>query len=1800
MGTPDNKSFDIVDIVWSWIPRKSQSPHVSRDFWMPDKSCRVCYECDSQFTVFNRRHHCRLCGRVFCVRCASRSIPSPSDEPRTICEDTERIRVCNYCFKQWEQGMVTVSSNGASASCPGLSPSSSSSCTENSSSSSTAGSTAYSTGPYEHVSHGSCASPQPSSMSPGEHGNGASDEPSVNPVIDVGDTSFCMFRSDDEDNYCAYRSDSEARHFSQSDEYYGTVGFYEMEQMYRSYKTNPDEEVNDSKVTAHLPPGSFITHDLKGIKNSGEGSGGHGNGNDYESSLYGIERTGEDLDFENNGVLWLPPEPEDEEDDREADLFYDEDDEAATGEWGYTCSSSSFKFGDLRHREKSNEEHKKAMRNVVSGHFRALIAQLLQVENLPLCEGYDKESWLDIITSLSWEAAALLKPDMSEGGGMDPGGYVKVKCLACGCRSDSMVVKGVVCKKNVAHRRMTSRIDKPRLLILGGALEYQRVSHHLSSLDTLLQQEMDHLKMAVAKIDAQHPNILLVEKSVSRFAQEYLLAKNISLVLNIKRPLLQRIARCTGAQIVPSIDHLVPPRLGYCDLFHVEKYFEEHGSAGKGGKKLLKTLMFIEGCPKPLGCTILLKGAHGDELKKVKHVIHYGVFAAYHLALETSFLADEGASLPELPLKSPITVALPQKPSSTNKAISTISGFTLPTTRRDQSNPFLCEAQESGSHLVSDLASLNCHVHGQTTKQYHSSFQPQCTDLVSNSSLSIPPCNDQFPDYDSENSSNTFADQILKNNLSAGMSCGFLWNNHAHTGSVGTTETSQQGVCDEHSVGGTWTENNLGSSDQNFNDQKVEFQPLKEEFAPSLADNQSILVSVTTRCVRKGLICERAHFLRIKYYGSFDKPLGRFLQDQLFDQNCRCHSCEMQSEAHIYCYTHRQGSLTISVRKLEFLLPGEREGKIWMWHRCLLCPRANGFPPATRRVIMSDAAWGLSFGKFLELSFSNNVAASRVASCGHSLHRDCLRFYGCGRMVACFRYSSIDVLSVYLPPPKLEFNYDKQEWVQKEAREVSDRAELLFTEACNALNQILEKVPSAGSLDSNVKASQLRKHITELESMLKKEKEEFEGLLHRALNRDAKVGQYAIDILEINRLRRHLLLHSYVWDQRLIYAAKLHNNISQEERDNIILKYMEKPLNSVGKIEMNATSKLDKGYRNCDTNFLDGNPGINPSHGGNISHVNEPGAFHKEISLDQEMNYMKKGEEVTEHDPFESRNEVQRVLPGGQSSDLGKLSSTPDAAWTGESHPGDVTPNENGPRFPIYTVTAPDFVKLVTESSNSEKCANFQCKVDIPYSPGNGLPTKSPNNIENSTSWMGYPFVNLYRSFNKNSSWNMQKLDSLGEYNPLYIMSFCELERLGGARLLLPLGINDTVVPVYDDEPTSIISYALISPDYPTQMSNDREVIKDGQESSNSLSLLVSANLLSLHSSGEAAFESTRSLGSFDESILSLSSSRNSMVSDPLFYTKALHKKVSFADDGPPGKVKYTVTCYYAKQFEALRKICCPSELDFIRSLSRCKKWGAQGGKSNVFFAKTLDDRFIIKQVMKTELESFIKFASAYFKYLSESIISKSPTCLAKILGLYQVASKHLKGGKESKMDVLVMENLLFRRNVTRLYDLKGSCRSRYNPDSSGGNKVLLDQNLIETMPTSPIFVGNKAKRLLERAVWNDTSFLASIDVMDYSLLVGMDEEKHELVLGIIDFMRQYTWDKHLETWVKASGILGGPKNESPTVISPKQYKRRFRKAMSAYFLLMPDQWSPPRIIPSGSMSDLCEDGSQDTLSPLD
>eukprot|EP00494_Astrolonche_serrata_P026199 UN26460 len=182
-----------------------------------------------------------------------------------------------------------------------------------------------------------------------------------------------------------------------------------------------------------------------------------------------------------------------------------------------------------------------------------------------------------------------------------------------------------------------------------------------------------------------------------------------------------------------------------------------------------------------------------------------------------------------------------------------------------------------------------------------------------------------------------------------------------------------------------------------------------------------------------------------------------------------------------------------------------------------------------------------------------------------------------------------------------------------------------------------------------------------------------------------------------------------------------------------------------------------------------------------------------------------------------------------------------------------------------------------------------------------------------------------------------------------------------------------------------------------------------------------SYSFLSESSIGSSPWSSIDSEASISSSILSYSSGDLSGYdTSPLL--SLVHPEIPVN-----GKVslrgKYSVTSIYANQFYILRRKCCPSELAYITSLSRCKKWDAQGGKSKALFAKTLDDRFIIKQIKKTEFESFIKFAPDYFKHVYHSLDAGSQTCLAKILGIYQV--KQIRHGKEIKMDLMVMENLM-------------------------------------------------------------------------------------------------------------------------------------------------------------------------------
>ncbi|KAJ8562964.1 hypothetical protein K7X08_031416 [Anisodus acutangulus] len=1670
MGVPDCSILDLIEKVRSWISWGTSGPTSSNCRKNMDvDSGKICWECKMKFTDSCKKYNCQSCNGVFCGDCmhsygSLNVVVASGSEGRVV-----DIKSCKFCSE-----LRTWNNKGARKYRDKIYPESPESTSPN-----------FSSNRFDAVKSSFTtfsSHPSPISLRPSPR---RSDE-------DEGGDSTSQFFSPSS-SYFHDNSDIDSSSVSTRHEFYSlrSAGSSPSDSPSRIRFTSNrvghsvQKDQNETPTSQNDGPfdqeASYVLRRLEKVTTKDPETA-----DDSVENFPVLEKQQKSFDLRNSDLIWLPPPP-DEDGEAENNFFTYDDEDDEIGELGATFSSDASLITE-------HVDPKEPLKAVVQGHFRVLVLQLLQGEGIKSGKESGADDWVDVVTSLAWQAVNFVKPDTSEGGRMDPGYYVKVKCVASGSPRESTIVKGVVCTKNIKHKRMTSHCKNARLLLLGGALEYQRVPNQLASFNTLLQQEREHLKMIVSKIEAHHPNVLLVEKSVSSHAQEYLLAKEISLVLNVKKPLLERIARCTGALITPSIDNIAVARLGYCDLFHLEKVSEEHEPPNQFNKKPSRTLMFFDGCPRRLGCTVLLRGLTCEELKKVKKVFQYAVFAAYHLSLETSFLADEGASLPKV--SATPSIAVPEMTSADN-AISVISH-----TDENHSPPF---------------------------------NNPPTLDDSGDRDVFSTACPENSPQFRAHDIRPVESVEIRN-----------------HTGEGPRVTLGQ----DESQPRELPELSKLERSD--------DIEPSNELYSAA-EGHQSILVSFSSRCVLNGSVCERSRLLRIKFYGSFDKPLGRYLQDDLFGQIPSCQSCKEPAEDHVICYTHQQGNLTINLRRIPSVkLPGKWDNKIWMWHRCLKCAQIEGVPPATHRVVMSDAAWGLSFGKFLELSFSNNATANRVASCGHSLQRDCLRYYGCGSMIAFFRYSPIDILSVRLPPSTLVFSsYKEQEWLRKETDELLCKAKALYAEISSAFLRIEEK---SSSLEQDLSdKTELDDCIMELKDLLTKEKSNYHDLLQPTNAETSERGQAAIDILELNRLRHSLVIASHVWDRRLLSVESLFQESS----------------GSLGSEDTGSCSELID-WRN--DVFLKNDL---------LEHVYEE--TEPEFSnLDEYPEKPFQSEQEEAHAPCEFEKMQDMRMEGENAVNGTSLERAPsggsvlsdhiDSAWTGTGRSPNkaqlnMTLQRNGSEAaaPFRQLSQLDYPHIVRLKSPA-RVNSFDSALRLQDRIKKGLPPSSMHlsairSFHASGDYRNMirdPVSSVQRTYSQMSPKEAQKFNLLMNSSPSFI-SYASLIH-GGARLMVPHnGYNDIVIAVYDNEPTSIISYALTSKEYKNRLTDKPNV---RERSWNTNNIRKENGVASNHSRWQ-------SFGSLDMDYINYggcgyedaSSTISSLFADS---KTSPHIRISFEDESSNagGKVKFSVTCYFAKQFDSLRKRYCPDELDFIRSLSRCKRWTAQGGKSSVYFARSMDERFIIKQVQKTELDSFEEFGPEYFKYLTDSVTSKSPTCLAKVLGIYQVSVKHLKGGRETKMDLIVTENLFFGRKISKVYDLKGSLRSRYNADKTGANNVLLDMNLLEALRTKPIFLGSKAKRILERAVWNDTSFLASVDVMDYSLLVAVDEESKELVLGIIDFMRQYTWDKHLETWVKASGILGGPKNASPTIVSPKQYKKRFRKAMTSYFLTMPDQWS--------------------------
>eukprot|EP00092_Neocalanus_flemingeri_P066710 GFUD01081306.1.p1 GENE.GFUD01081306.1~~GFUD01081306.1.p1 ORF type:complete len:264 (+),score=92.60 GFUD01081306.1:106-897(+) len=83
--------------------KKASDDHAA--VWVPDSEANTCMHCKKvQFTLVNRRHHCRKCGVVCCNTCSSKRflLPAQSSKP---------LRVCMSCYDE-----LAMQSTGGSSS----------------------------------------------------------------------------------------------------------------------------------------------------------------------------------------------------------------------------------------------------------------------------------------------------------------------------------------------------------------------------------------------------------------------------------------------------------------------------------------------------------------------------------------------------------------------------------------------------------------------------------------------------------------------------------------------------------------------------------------------------------------------------------------------------------------------------------------------------------------------------------------------------------------------------------------------------------------------------------------------------------------------------------------------------------------------------------------------------------------------------------------------------------------------------------------------------------------------------------------------------------------------------------------------------------------------------------------------------------------------------------------------------------------------------------------------------------------------------------------------------------------------------------------------------------------------------------------------------------------------------------------------------------------------------------------------------------------------------------------------------
>lgn len=236
-------------------------------------------------------------------------------------------------------------------------------------------------------------------------------------------------------------------------------------------------------------------------------------------------------------------------------------------------------------------------------------------------------------------------------------------------------------------------------------------------------------------------------------------------------------------------------------------------------------------------------------------------------------------------------------------------------------------------------------------------------------------------------------------------------------------------------------------------------------------------------------------------------------------------------------------------------------------------------------------------------------------------------------------------------------------------------------------------------------------------------------------------------------------------------------------------------------------------------------------------------------------------------------------------------------------------------------------------------------------------------------------------------------------------------------------------------------------------------------------------------------------------------------------------------------------------------------------------------GKSGSFFYVSNGYHFIIKTIGKKEAEFMLKILPRYYHHIQ----SHPATLLSRYCGLHRVSVT-----KRKRKYFVVMINIFPpEKPLQEVYDIKGATRGRKSEQKEIQNFVVMkDLNLLEN--DRKIYLKGHDKEKLVSQLQDDVSFLAFMQVMDYSLLLGISDklytdsnnscckdfsisqftlyrgsQRTDYYIGIIDILTSWSTKKRLEHYFRGFCIY---RNQISTV-SPAKYASRFLEFLEAHLI---------------------------------